>query len=112
MTPFTVRQPLHCHAARLGRCVDAHRTSVRHPAPCASVPPDPTQLPAKGAFFVVAITQRAQCPSYPPFSRSYCIGGRSTFLRNPQPRSRGAFFAPLDFLRRERKKPRRRAGLK
>src|SRR5262249_17996541 len=31
------------------RCIDAHRTSVRHPAPCASVPPDPTQLPAKSA---------------------------------------------------------------
>jgi hypothetical protein len=26
------------------------------------------------------------------------------FLRNTQPRSRGAFFAPLDFLRRENKK--------
>ena len=63
MTPLTVRQPLHCHAARLGRCIDAHRTSVRHPAPCASVPPDPTQLPAKRAFFVIAITQRAQWPS-------------------------------------------------
>src|SRR5262249_46617987 len=49
MTPLTVRQPLHCHAARLGRCIDAHRSSVRHPAPCASVPPDPTQLPAKSA---------------------------------------------------------------
>src|SRR6516225_9357175 len=26
-------------------------------------PPDPTQLPAKSAFFVIAITQRAQWPS-------------------------------------------------
>ena len=26
MTPLTVRQPLRFHAARLGRCIDAHRT--------------------------------------------------------------------------------------
>jgi hypothetical protein len=25
MTPLTVRQPLRCHAAHLGRCIDVHR---------------------------------------------------------------------------------------
>ena len=25
MTPLSVRQPLPCHAARLGRCIDVHR---------------------------------------------------------------------------------------
>jgi hypothetical protein len=25
MTPLTVRQPLRCHAARVGRCIDVHR---------------------------------------------------------------------------------------
>jgi hypothetical protein len=25
MTPLTVRQPLRCHEARLGRCIDVHR---------------------------------------------------------------------------------------
>jgi len=45
MTPLTVRQPLRFHAARLGRCIDAHRTMpsvILHL--CASVPPDPTAL--------------------------------------------------------------------
>src|SRR5262249_27190711 len=35
------------------------------------------------------------------YCRSYRICGRPTFLRNTQPRSRGAFFSLLDFLRRE-----------
>jgi hypothetical protein len=28
--PLTVRQPLHCHAARIGRCADARGHSARH----------------------------------------------------------------------------------
>src|SRR6516162_2622145 len=53
-----------------------------------------------------AMAELACYLSIVPHMRSFA------FLRNTQPRSRGAFFAPLDFLRRERKKPRRRAGLK
>jgi len=54
--PLTVRQPLRCHAARLGRCIDVHRTMPSVIPQSASVPPDPTQLPAKSAFLVISIT--------------------------------------------------------
>src|SRR5215813_1446218 len=97
-----------------------HATSVlsltaRHPARagrtagtgCNGAPLGPTQLPAKSTFLVIVVTWGAQRPSYSPICRSYRICGHSTFLRNTQPRSRGAFFARLDFLRRE---PPARAG--
>jgi hypothetical protein len=53
--PLTVRQPLRCHAARLGRCIDVHRTMpsvIPHVRVGAARP--------KKRIFVIAITSRVQ----------------------------------------------------
>jgi hypothetical protein len=75
--PFNRRQPLCCHVARLGRCIDAHgqyRPSSRRMRVGAA---RPNSHPCAKRIFVIAITSRVEPGPRKPITRTLACCARA-----------------------------------